>query len=118
MKQIIKETIQQFIVGGIIIAITSYLAVHVNPTIAAIFWSFPLSLLPVIIFMWIKNSPRKSIADYALSTAISLINLGLFVVVFGYMTKYNDYSIMVNLLMATVAWIIGSLLLYIFYLRK
>lgn len=118
MNKVIKEMIQQFIMGGTIIAITSYLAIYMNPTLAAIFWSFPLSLLPVIIFMWMQNSPRSSIADYANSTAISLINLGLFVLVLGYLMKNTKYSLPINILISTGAWFIGSALLYIFYLKK
>lgn len=118
MNKIVKEMIQQFIMGGTIIAITSYLAVYMNPTLAAIFWSFPLSLLPVIIFMWMQNSSRASIADYATSTAISLVNLGLFVLVFGYLMKNTQYSVPINILFSTGVWFIGSALLYFLYLRK
>jgi len=117
-EKLVKETLQNFIIGGTVIAITSYLAVYLSPTLAAIFWSFPLSLLPVIIYMWIKDQPRKKIGDYAISTAISLVNLGLFVLVFGYLMKHTtDYSVPMSLLIATGVWLVGSLLLYFLYLE-
>ncbi len=118
-REFIIRMIRQFILGGTIVATTSYIAVYINPTLAAIFWSFPLSMIPVILFMWMTNQSRKNIGDYALSTAISLVNLGLFVIVFGYLVKYTQkFNLLESLLIATVVWAIGSFLLYYFYLGK
>ncbi len=118
-RELIIRMIRQFIMGGTIIATTSYIAVYLNPTLAAIFWSFPMSMIPVIIFMWMTNQPRSKIGDYSLSTTISLINLGLFTLFFGYLMKYSKkFNILEALIISTIVWAIGSFLLYYFYLSK
>ena len=118
-RELIIRMIRQFIMGGTIIATTSYIAVYLSPTLAAIFWSFPMSMIPVILFMWMTNQPRSKIGDYALSTTVSLVNLGLFTLIFGYLMKYTqEFSVLQSLIVATIFWAIGSFLLYYFYLGR
>lgn len=45
-SELILNLIKNFIVGGFTIATTSYLATYLSPLLGAIFWSYPLTILP------------------------------------------------------------------------
>jgi len=40
-----------FLLGGTIVASVSYIATFMNPVLASIWWSFPLSIIPSMYFM-------------------------------------------------------------------
>lgn len=72
---IVKDLIRNFIVGGLVISSVSYLATFMGPLIGAIWWSFPLSLLPSIYFMHRLGKDNDYIAEFALSTTYALVLL-------------------------------------------
>ena len=49
----------QFIIGGIIIAGTGYLAENLSTKAAAIFWAMPITLIPIILFLYYENQKNK-----------------------------------------------------------
>ncbi len=75
-----RNVIIQFITGGLIVSGTSYLAQYVSPTIASIFWSFPFSLFPIIIFMWLGNTNIGKIREFALSEIFGMGLLLIFII--------------------------------------
>ena len=62
MSSILYSLIQNFIIGGSIIASISYLGTFFDPLIGAIWWSFPISLLPTLFFMKKHGKDDKYIA--------------------------------------------------------
>ena len=58
-KDIAVHLFKNFILGGLTIASVSYMATFLNPMIASIWWSYPISIIPVIYFMK-QNGVNKS----------------------------------------------------------
>ena len=83
MPNILHSLIQNFIIGGSIIASISYLGTFFDPLIGAIWWSFPISLLPTLFFMQKHGKDNKYIAKFTISTTYALVSIGL---------KYGCYS--------------------------
>ena len=76
-SELILNLIKNFIVGGFTIATTSYLATYLSPLLGAIFWSYPLTILPSIFFMKSEKKSNKTIAKFLLGTTFALFLLML-----------------------------------------
>lgn len=70
-----KDILQNFFLGGLIVTITSYLGNQINPLWAAVFWSFPLSLLPTLYTMRASNKSNDYISKFLFGTTFTLILL-------------------------------------------
>lgn len=106
--------------GGLVIAITSFLASYMSTKIAAIVWSLPLTLLPSIVFMYTINTPNDKIGNFTINSSIGCINLITFGCVVGYILKYTKYKhdkkygVFIALSCAITIWLIGAIFLYFF----
>jgi hypothetical protein len=105
----------RFIIGGIIIAGSSELAVKVSPKAGAIFWSIPFSLIPTFLYFWSIRYPYTKIASFAKYTVVSLINMMAFVATVAIAMNYKRFQtpngILYALLLGSLVWGIGSLIL-------
>lgn len=81
------KLLQNFLLGGTVIAITSYLATFMNPVMGAIFWSYPISILPSIYYMKTNGKNNKYIAKFLFSTTFALILLMLTTFAISYYLK-------------------------------
>ena len=68
MKKWLFDLIQNFFIGGAIVASISYLANFVSPLVAAIWWAFPLSLIPSMYYMHRQGRSNKKISQFVLAT--------------------------------------------------
>lgn len=106
----------RFLVGGTIIAGTSQIAAHVNPTLGAIFWSAPLTLVPTMLYFWNIKMPPKKVFIFAKDTVVSLLNLMAFAVTVAIAMNMkafqNDNGIMYALVIGFAVWGVGSYFLY------
>jgi len=64
-----------FLLGGTIVASVSYIATFMNPVLASIWWSFPLSIIPSMYFMKQNGKSNQYISKFLLSTTFALILL-------------------------------------------
>ena len=64
MKKVTRDLIENFIVGGMVTASVSFIGTFMSPTLAAIWWSFPVSLLPSMYFMHQYGRDNKYIAKF------------------------------------------------------
>ena len=113
-QSIITNLFKNFMIGGFTIASTSYLATFLNPLLGAIFWSYPLTILPSIFFMKQQNKNNKIISKFLLSTTFALILLMLVTFLLSHHisnTKDND-SLWVPIGKSTLGFIIGALVYY------
>ena len=90
MNTVLKDIIQNFFVGGTCVAITSYLGTFLSPLAGAIFWAYPITILPSIFFMKQQNKTNKYIAKFLFSTTFALILLMGVTFLLGYLIKNSD----------------------------
>lgn len=114
-KELFLKIIINFILGGTIVSSVSYLATFTSPVIAAILWSFPLSIMPSIWFIHKNGKSNKYISKFLLSTTFAFILLFLCTLVLSYYFKKSKMKegIFPSIIKSTIWWIIFSLIFYI-----
>ena len=115
MSSIVAQLVQNFVIGGVIVASISYLGTFLNPVAAAIFWSFPISILPSMYFMKKNGKSNKYVSKFLYSTTLALILLLLCTFTMGrYMGEAStDESMWGPVGKATLWWLVGSVLYYL-----
>jgi len=104
--------LQNFVLGGTIIASVSYLGTFMDPILGAIWWSFPISLLPTLYFMQRNGKSNKYIAEFTLSTTYALVLLVLSTGFLAYFIKETKGTITVPVLKTTGVWFVSSAIFY------
>jgi len=112
MPNILHSLIQNFIIGGSIIASISYLGTFVDPLIGAIWWSFPISLLPTLFFMQKHGKDNKYIAKFTVSTTYAVVLLVLSTALLSYYIKNNKTSLWIPILKTSGAWLVASVIFF------
>ena len=113
MSSILYSLIQNFIIGGSIIASISYLGTFFDPLIGAIWWSFPISLLPTLFFMKKHGKDDKYIARFTISTTYALILLVLSTAALSMFIKNNkSNSLWMPVLKTSGLWLIASIIFF------
>ena len=110
-----KLLFKTFILSGTLIMIISYIATFYNPLIAAIFLSYPFSVIPTIYYMKQNNKSNDDISKFLFSTTLSFILLLLCTFTIGYFFKIEPdnkyvYSIIIK---STILWCFYSLIFYL-----
>ena len=83
---------RSFTLGGIIVASVKYITKYLSSKYAAIVWSFPLSIIPSIMFMYIDGRKSKDIIDQTKDYAIYFPTLLIFLWVMSYtINKFGKY---------------------------
>lgn len=113
MSSTVYSLIQNFIIGGSIIASISYLGTFFDPLIGAIWWSFPISLLPTLFFMQKHGKDNKYIAKFTISTTYALVLLVLSTAALSMFIKNNkSKSLWMPVLKTTGLWLIASVIFF------
>ena len=112
MPSILHSLIQNFIIGGSIIASISYLGTFVDPLIGAIWWSFPISLLPTLFFMQKHGKDNKYIAKFTVSTTYALVLLVLSTALLSYYIKNSKTSLWIPILKTSGVWLVASVIFF------
>ena len=113
MKSIIYSLIQNFLLGGFIVASISYIGTFMDPLLGAIWWSFPLSILPTLFFMKKQGKTNKYISKFALSTTYALVLLVLSTGFLSYFIKINTTNSLWSPIGKTViVWLISSIIFF------
>jgi len=110
------KLLQNFLLGGTVIAITSYLATFMNPVLGAIFWSYPISILPSVYYMKTNGKNNKYIAKFLFSTTFALILLMFTTFAISYYLKNapEKESIWPSVIKSTMWWVLFSVLYFLF----
>jgi len=111
MNSLFYDLLQNFILGGLITASISYIGTYLDPLLGAIWWSFPISLIPTIYFMKESGKSNKFIAKFTISTTYALI---LLFISCGFMAYYLNHAndILLPISKSIVVWSIASLIFY------
>jgi len=87
MQHKYKNLIQNFFIGGLITASISYSGTFLSPVLAAIWWAFPVSLLPSMYYMHQQKKSFKYISKFAITTTFALIIMFITTMALGYFFK-------------------------------
>lgn len=107
--------IQNFIIGGAAVATTSYLGTFLSPLAGAIFWAYPITILPSIFFMHEQGKKNAFIAKFLLSTTFALILLMGVTFLLSYTVRHtpDTQSLWIPVLKSTVGFTLGAVLYYL-----
>tara|TARA_Y100000389_G_scaffold188357_1_gene210831 strand:- start:703 stop:1038 length:336 start_codon:yes stop_codon:yes gene_type:complete len=97
--------------GGLITASISYIGTYMDPLLGAIWWSFPISLIPTIYFMKDTGKSNKFIAQFTISTTYSLVLLFISCFFMGHYLNTSD-DIAMPIIKAIGVWFIASVIFY------
>ena len=112
MDPVVLNIIQNFLIGGTLIATTSYIGTFFDPLVAAIFWSFPISILPTLYFMKQNNKNNFYISKFTLSTTYALILLVVTTFFLSYFLKHDKKSITGPIIKTSGVWLVCSVIFY------
>ena len=113
MKSIVYSLIKNFLLGGFIVASISYIGTFMDPLLGAIWWSFPLSILPTLFFMKKHGKSNNYISKFALSTTYALVLLVLSTGFLAYFIKKNTNNSLWSPIGKTVmVWLLSSIFFF------
>lgn len=107
-----NDLIMNFLLGGFIVAGTSWLGAYASPLAAAIFWAYPFSLFPSLFYLKDKGKPNSYISKFLFSNVWGLVlqALILFLLhIFVNLTPNKD-SLWNPIGKASIGYIIGALI--------
>ena len=113
-KIMVERILTNFIIGGVMIAVVSYLASFENPVIAAIIWSYPLSIIPSMYNMKENKRSNQHIAKFLFSTTFALALLVICTLSISYDLQHSKESdgITPAILKSTAVWGVCALIFY------
>ena len=116
----LKSVLINFLVGGTVVATVSVFATWMSPVAGAIWWSFPLSIIPSIYFLRYHGKSNQYVSVFLRSTtyAISLLVLATLIMSY-YFSKLKPYDEeWSTAIIKTVGWwILLSVIFYIIVSR-
>ena len=104
-----------FITGGITVAGTTYITKFLSPELGDIFWSFPLTLLPTVYFLFESGESAKQISKFVIGSAYTMLILLSFLVTF-FLAVRRGHTVPQATLLASGVWVVVSILYY--YYKK
>ena len=87
MQQKYIDLLQNFFIGGLITASISYSGTFLSPVLAAIWWAFPVSLLPSMYYMHQQGKSFDYISKFAITTTFALIIMFVTTMALGHFFK-------------------------------
>ena len=82
-----------FVLGGISVAGTSVLGNYMNPLAGAIFWAYPITIIPSLFFMRENEKDNEYLAKFLFSTTFGLILLGATTIAMSYFIRHETKEI-------------------------
>jgi len=111
-KDIAVQLFKNFILGGLTIASVSYMATFLNPIIASIWWSYPISIIPVLYFMKQNGVNKLHISRFMLGiTVVSILTI-VSCYLLSYFIQNSKEKLSVSIIKASLWWIFSSALFY------
>ena len=111
-KDIAVQLFKNFILGGLTIASVSYMATFLNPIIASIWWSYPISIIPVIYFMKQNGVNKLHISRFMLGITVVSILTVVSCYLLSYFIQNSKEKLSVSIIKASLWWIFSSALFY------
>ena len=109
------SALHTFIGAGSTSAFVGYLAGHVDQIIAAIFWTYPFTLIIPLYSLRQNNKSNKFLSNFVYKQTYALILLVIFLLSTGYFlgeSKPSD-GVITPLLKSSGVWMVSATLFYI-----
>ena len=115
MSKVLKNIIQNFIIGGFSVALTSYMGTFLNPLAGAIMWAYPITIIPSIFFMREQGKSNSYIAKFLFSTTFSLLLLLGVTLLLSNIIKNSPekQSLWIAVAKSSIGFFIGAILYYL-----
>lgn len=111
-NDLFPQLFKNFVFGGLTVASVSYLATFFNPMIAAIWWSYPVSIVPVIFFMMENKISNSHIGKFLLGITVVSVLTTLCCYLLSYFIKNSSNGLIEPIIKSTICWLIGCVLFY------
>lgn len=104
-----------FLLGGFAVAGTSVLGSYMSPLAGAIFWSYPITILPSVFFMRQSGKDNKYIAKFLFSTTFALGLLVIATISMSYFIKgaTKDQSLWIPIGKASLIYVTAAAVFYL-----
>ena len=114
MNYVWKHIFENFVLGGTMIALVSYLASFENTVLASLLWACPLFIFPSMYFMKQHHHSNQSIAKFLFSTTFALGLLLLCTLSISYVLHHSKPSAGITpvILVSSLAWGICAFVFY------
>ena len=111
-NDIIPQLIKNFILGGLTIASVSYIATFLDPVLAAIWWSYPISIIPVIYFMKQNKVTNSHISRFLLGITVVSILTFISCYLLSYFIKNSKTGLLGPIVKSSLWWMFTCALFY------
>jgi len=103
-----------FLLGGTSVACTSVLGNYMSPLAGAIFWAYPITIIPSLFFMKQNGKDNEYLSKFLISTTFGLLLLGITTIAMSYFIKNqpNDTSLWIPISKSSGIYLGGALLFY------
>lgn len=108
------QLFRNFVMGGTIVATVSYMATFMNPVLAAIWWSYPFTIIPSLYFMKQNKVSNANISKFLISSTFALSILVACMFFMSRQTKLNKPLLEV-VGTTTLFWMLCGALFYFFH---
>jgi Kef-type K+ transport system membrane component KefB len=89
------------------------MATFLNPMVAAIWWSYPISIIPVLYFMKQNGVNNSHISRFMLGiTIVSLLTV-ICCYLLSYFIKNSKEELISSIIKASLFWILSSAIFYL-----
>ena len=112
MEPWLRNLIINFLIGGFVTSSISYSGTFLSPMVAAIWWAFPVSLLPSMYYMREQGKSNSYIAEFTLTTTYALIILFFTTMSLGYFFKWEKNSFWFPVLKSVGVFLVLSIIYY------
>ena len=104
-----------FLIGGFAVAGTSVLGSYMNPLAGAIFWSYPITILPSVFFIRQSGKDNQYIAKFLFSTTFALGLLVIATMAMSYFIKSSgkDVSLWAPIGKASLVYLAAAVVFYL-----
>jgi hypothetical protein len=111
-SDLISQLFKNFILGGLTIASVSYMATFLDPILAAIWWSYPISIIPVIYFMKQNKVTNSHISRFLLGITVVSILTFVSCYLLSYFIKNSKTGLLEPIVKSSLWWMVSCALFY------
>ena len=112
MKDWQLNLLQNFLIGGLVTVSVSYIGTFFSPVLAAIWWAFPVSLLPTLYYMHREGKSNKYLAFFSYTTTFALIVLFFTTMTMSHFYNQEKKSFFIPLFKTVGVWTVLSIIYY------
>ena len=111
-NDIIPQLFKNFVLGGLTIASVSYMATFLDPILASIWWSYPISIIPVIYFMKQNKVTNSHISRFLLGITVVSILTFISCYLLSYFIKNSKTGLLGPIVKSSLWWMFACALFY------